>query len=293
MADIFLSYANADRDRARELASSLERRGWSVWWDRKIIAGKSFDQVIEHELGTAKSVVVLWSKDSIVSEWVKNEAAVAVERGVLVPALVDRVQLPLEFRRKQAADLVGWDGDPSHEGFQAMCDGVGAVIDAIQPTSSTRAPRSSGPSGFKDGRKRWTFAAIALAALAVVFGVYWHRIGAISEPSAIRQPVSNEASKSVELADLVAGTYDGDVVADSKGPSRSDVTVTIARVNKRRVRITSDYDRLGTLEVDLTRVGNTIQCLDCSSLLALDLDKDPPVLAYNPKLELAYVGQKR
>jgi len=64
-----------------------------VWWDRKIIAGQTFDQVIAHELETAKSVVVLWSKDSISSEWVKNEAAVAAERGVLVPALIDLVQV--------------------------------------------------------------------------------------------------------------------------------------------------------------------------------------------------------
>ena len=106
MTDVFISYASEDRERAREVASALETRGWSVWWDRKIVVGQPFDQVIEHELETAKCVVVLWSKDSILSEWVKNEAAVAAERGVLVPALIDNVKLPLEFRRKQTADLM-------------------------------------------------------------------------------------------------------------------------------------------------------------------------------------------
>ena len=66
-----------DRERALTLANALVGCGWSVWWDRKIIAGQTFDQVIERELETARSVVVLWSKDSISSEWVKNEAAVA------------------------------------------------------------------------------------------------------------------------------------------------------------------------------------------------------------------------
>src|SRR2546422_9121085 len=134
MTDIFLSYASEDRERASKLASSLEACGWSVWWDRKIIAGQTFDQVIEHELETAKSVVVLWSKDSISSEWVKNEAAVAAERGVLVPALIGLVKLPLEFRRKQAADLVNWDGDPSHKGFQALCDGIAAKATNVRRT---------------------------------------------------------------------------------------------------------------------------------------------------------------
>src|SRR5262249_17012490 len=107
MADIFISYANEDRDTARKLAAELEARGWSVWWDRKIQAGQSFDQVIEWELETARRVVVLWEKNSISSEWVKNEAALAAERGVLVPALIDSVRPPLEFRCRQAADLVG------------------------------------------------------------------------------------------------------------------------------------------------------------------------------------------
>jgi len=28
-------------------------------------------------------------------------------------ALIDSVKLPLEFRRRQTVDLVGWDSDPS------------------------------------------------------------------------------------------------------------------------------------------------------------------------------------
>jgi hypothetical protein len=72
MTDVFLSYASEDRERARTLARALEARGWSVWWDRKIIAGESFGQVIEHQLDTAASVVVLWSAASIASDWVKS-----------------------------------------------------------------------------------------------------------------------------------------------------------------------------------------------------------------------------
>jgi hypothetical protein len=58
MTDVFISYANEDRERAGRLANALESCGWSVWWDRKIIAGQAFDEAIERELETAKCVVV-------------------------------------------------------------------------------------------------------------------------------------------------------------------------------------------------------------------------------------------
>lgn len=74
MADIFMSYAKGDRDRARVLAESIERHGWSVWWDRKIPLGTSWDHVIEQQVDAARCIIVLWSKDSIASDWVKTEA---------------------------------------------------------------------------------------------------------------------------------------------------------------------------------------------------------------------------
>jgi hypothetical protein len=46
MPDVFISYASADRDRARLIAEVLATKGWSVWWDREIPPGKSFDEVI-------------------------------------------------------------------------------------------------------------------------------------------------------------------------------------------------------------------------------------------------------
>ena len=84
MTDVFISYASEDRACAEKLAGALAALGWSVWWDRKIITRQAFDQAIEHALETARSVVVLWSRHSVASEWVKNEATVAAERGVLV-----------------------------------------------------------------------------------------------------------------------------------------------------------------------------------------------------------------
>lgn len=197
MTDVFISYASEDRERARALASALETQGWSVWWDRKIIAGQSFDQVIEHELETAKSIVVLWSKNSILSEWVKNEAATAAERDALVPVFIDHVKLPLEFRRKHTADMVGWDGNLSHSGFQALCDGIAATA-GIRGTRRSRPPLPSW-TAFRWNR-RWTLGAITAVALASGVGVY---SGLLNFPSSLNQaPVGTQAIEGTWYAEI-------------------------------------------------------------------------------------------
>ena len=125
MSDIFISYASADRETAHKFADALEGLGWSVWWDREIPPGKTFDQVIEEELNSARCVVVLWSKESVRSRWVRTEASAALDRECLVPALIDTVAIPLEFKRIQAATLTDWDGDTAHpdfDGWFKRCD---------------------------------------------------------------------------------------------------------------------------------------------------------------------------
>ena len=99
MADIFLSYSSEDRERVQPLVEVLEEQGYSIWWDRRIGMGTSFDLEIERELDQASCVVVVWSQNSVRSEWVRNEATEGQERGILVPVQIDDVRLPLMVRR--------------------------------------------------------------------------------------------------------------------------------------------------------------------------------------------------
>jgi len=80
MADIFISYASVDRPVARRLADALEARGWSVWWDHSNLhGGQHFDRMIEDAIATARVAVVVWSPHSTKSDWVRAEAAQALE----------------------------------------------------------------------------------------------------------------------------------------------------------------------------------------------------------------------
>jgi hypothetical protein len=178
MSDIFISYAREDREIAGRLAGALEAAGWSVWWDSKLRAGTPFDRVIERELDAAASVIVLWSEHSAASEWVQHEATAAADRGVLVPARIDEARLPLAFRRHQAADLIGWEGDSRHPGYKAILEAVANLVGAppsapAKDLASLRVPASS-----FDRRLRRLSAIALIAAAVVVVGYVVSRMAA-------------------------------------------------------------------------------------------------------------------
>ena len=142
MTGIFLSYASVDLKRARKLAKALEARGWSVWWDRKLPPGMNFSREILKQRSAARCVVVLWTKNSIESEWVEEEAHRAKKRECLVPVLLDDVEIPFGFGTRQAAGLIDWEGQQQHEGFEALVGAVtrhlgGARTDLTNPEPET------------------------------------------------------------------------------------------------------------------------------------------------------------
>ena len=110
MADIFLSYSRADRPTAHIIAEALEADGFSVWWDKVLRAGQTYDEVTENMLRDS-SVVVLWSQTSVKSKWVRAEATLGQRSCELVPAMIEDADRPIMFELTQTADLIGWTGD--------------------------------------------------------------------------------------------------------------------------------------------------------------------------------------
>jgi hypothetical protein len=114
MSDIFLSYAADDRNSIRSLVQALQGQAWSVWWDRRILPGQHWPEVIEKALASCRVVVVVWTVKSIKSRWVRLEANAGAQIDGLIPIRLDEVDPPFEFRHIQAADLTGWDGASAH-----------------------------------------------------------------------------------------------------------------------------------------------------------------------------------
>jgi len=118
MADVFISYRKADWAKAKALAEALKVENIDVWWDTALQAGETFDEKIQSALEQVKCVIVLWSKESVKSEWVRAESSVGRERGILVPVMIQPVNIPVPFNLLHTADLIGWNGDRGHPGYR-------------------------------------------------------------------------------------------------------------------------------------------------------------------------------
>jgi TolB-like protein/Flp pilus assembly protein TadD len=158
---VFFSYARADRKRAMPIIAAIEAAGYRLWWDGLLEGGERFAQTTQSALENAQAVVVLWTKTSIDSHWVHDEATRGRDRRCLVPLTLDGVEPPLGFRQFQAIDL---------SGMRAKTGGYDQLIRAIallhdQPPAPLAAAQS--PTGRAGGidRRMLIGGAVGVAAL--------------------------------------------------------------------------------------------------------------------------------
>jgi TolB-like protein/Flp pilus assembly protein TadD len=165
MPDIFLSYSREDQSTALRFAEGLRREGFEVWWDQALQAGDAFDKATETALEESRAVVVLWSKQSVDSRWVRAEATQAQQAQKLVPVTIEQCKRPIMFELTHTADLSHWKGAPEDASWRTLVGGLHRLVkkaggvDAASapPTSRSATKRMSGPVAW-----------IALAAAAIV-----------------------------------------------------------------------------------------------------------------------------
>ena len=166
MADVFVSYASGDRERVRPLVEALEADGFSVWWDRTMHAGTTYDREIETAIADARCMVVAWSAHAVESEYVRSEVEEGARRQILVPVLIDDVLPPLAHRRRQAANLSHWSGSPDAE-YATLLTGIRAVLDSGEtPTDPAQPPQPT-----VRVRRRIRSSEIALGVLVIVLAI--------------------------------------------------------------------------------------------------------------------------
>jgi Tol biopolymer transport system component len=183
MSDVFISYSRDDQAVARLYAEGLQRAGLSVWWDVALNPGETFDKVTEQALREARAVLVLWSKRSVDSRWVRSEATQADRYGTLIPVTIEPCERPILFELAHTIDMNGWSGDVHEARWQTLLGSVqrmvnrgpGAHSSGAGAGNSAAASVASPPvrrsSAYSVG---WIVASAVAVAAAAALAWKWH-----------------------------------------------------------------------------------------------------------------------
>ena len=144
-AHVFISYARSSEAQAGRVGEALRSAGYSVWRDDELPAHRSYAEVIEERLNSAKAVVVLWSAEAAKSQWVRAEADTARGAGTLVQATADGTMPPIPFNQIQCADLKDWNGDANAPGWRKLEESVAALVAGTGEENAAPSPTGRRP----------------------------------------------------------------------------------------------------------------------------------------------------
>lgn len=109
---IFLSHSSSDKLFARKLAADLQKHGFRIWIDEaELSIGDSLVERIADAINDVDYVGIVLSPESVKSEWVRKELAIAISmeihgKGIkVIPMLYKTCDIPGILRDKVYADF--------------------------------------------------------------------------------------------------------------------------------------------------------------------------------------------
>ncbi len=104
---VFVSYSHQDKSFAKKLAGKLESQGMKVWWDfDSLKGGQDWQKEIERGIKQCDFFLVALTPEAIVSEWVGNEIAYAINaQKTIIPLHLKKCDIPIGLIKKQYIDF--------------------------------------------------------------------------------------------------------------------------------------------------------------------------------------------
>ncbi len=164
MAGVFVSYAREDAAKAQGIARALEQASFDVWFDQRIHSGSEYSREIEQALKNAAAVVVLWSRASVESAWVRDEATEGRDSGRLVALLLDGSRPPIGFRQFQTTDLSRWSG-------RGTPKQISDVVAAVAAKAGKPLPDGPATAAEPPRQRRSPIGWIAVAAVLILLTI--------------------------------------------------------------------------------------------------------------------------
>jgi hypothetical protein len=110
LGKVFISHTAADKRFVRRLAERLKKSDFHIWLDEHdLIAGDPLPQSIGKALQAARVILVVVSKASVASKWLRYELNLATDKMIkgecrVIPIAIDETPLPSEVRGLLYAD---------------------------------------------------------------------------------------------------------------------------------------------------------------------------------------------
>lgn len=148
---IFISYSHADSDFVDRLAGQLVLRAVNVWVDRwELNVGDSLIDRVEDAIAGATALLVVLSKASVESNWVKKEVNAGLVREldekqvIVLPVLAEDCQVPVFLREKVLADF--------RTNFD---DGLHKILESVAKVTNANSARTEAPTFHTDWGLDW------------------------------------------------------------------------------------------------------------------------------------------
>lgn len=129
MAKVFISYARENEKAAESIAEAIRNEGNDPWWDKNLPGHRDFSEVLEEEIDDSDVGLVLWSKHSVKSQWVRAEADISRSQRKLIQVSLDGTLPPLPFNQIHCIDLKGSRQAAGHRNWPKVSEAIEAIVE--------------------------------------------------------------------------------------------------------------------------------------------------------------------
>ena len=168
---VFISYSSTNLKVAQAACHVIEERGFKCWMaPRDIAPGSSYADLIDEAIQSCDVFVLIFSKSSSISKWVRSELNLAFERqAYIIPFRVD--DTPLQGSNRLILKQTHWiDAYPQYESkLNELVESINSVLSSKNKGES----KSEGKVASESHQSKWKISAspiriICLLAFAVI-----------------------------------------------------------------------------------------------------------------------------
>jgi TolB-like protein len=219
----FVCYSHRDIEIVHKDLFELNRNEIPVWYDEAIYAGSDWTNELAEAIDNCSLFIFFASKDSITSDYCRNECVYAIEKKKAVMTIyVDDCELPpglkLALGANQAIQRSRYKEDEYHEKMVAVIGGIltRGTFDSISTDSHSRNPKRYSPM---------LFAAVVLITLGILFASIMTQENDFDDATVAILPFTGSDESSVVHGQILASLTS---LPELKVTPRTDVSALLA-----------------------------------------------------------------